>query len=192
MTANPWLAAFLDDGAGDFGSFGSFGTAPETTAGKAKGAKDANDTGPETPAGEANGHFGSFGMGREGRPPAPAEWVEGMARLADAEPPAGVLPSLWRARMKAGLAFARDWGGVAYACGWTDAALFALHPAAPLIRFDAMGAAFLSCGAAVVAVTDTAITLRGEAGAIRRAVRCAIPYPPAWATFGAVVSGRDA
>lgn len=166
MTANPWLAAFLEDGPGDFGSFGDFGMASESTTGKPKGASDPAD------------------MGREGRPPAPAEWVEGMARLAEAEPPAGVLPSLWRARMKAGLAFARDWGGVAYACGWSDAALFALHPAAPLIRFDAMGAAFLSCDAAVVAVTDAAMTLRGEAGAIRRAVRCPIPYLPAWATFG--------
>ena len=190
MTANPWLAAFLEDGPGDFGNFGSFGMAPETTDREAKGAKDANDTAPDITAEEANGHFGSFGnfgMGRKGRPPAPAEWVEGMARLADAEPPAGVLPSLWRARMKAGLAFAKDWGGVAYGCGWSDAELFAMHPKAPLIRFDAMGAALLSCGAAVVAVTDTAITLRGEAGAIRRAVRCAIPYPPAWATFRAVV-----
>ena len=168
MTANPWLAAFLD-GPGANDAIDANDMAPETTVGDAKGAKDAKD------------------MGRKGRPPAPAEWVEGMARLAEAEPPAGVLPSLWRARMKAGLAFARDWGGVAYACGWGEAELFALHPAAPLIRFDAMGAAFLSSGAVVVAVTDAAITPRGEAGAIRRAARCAIPYPPAWATFGAVV-----
>lgn len=168
MTANPWLAAFLDGpGAND--------------------AIDANDMAPETADRGANDANDPNDMWREGRPPAPTEWVEGMARLAEAEPPAGVLPSLWRARMKAGLAFAKDWGGVAYGCGWSDAELFAMHPKAPLIRFDAMGAALLSCGAAVVAVTDTAITLRGEAGAIRRAVRCAIPYPPAWATFRAVV-----
>lgn len=190
MTANPWLVAFLEDGPGDFGSFGSFGSfgmGRETAAGEAKDANDPNDTAPETTARGANDAKDPNDMGREGRPPAPAKWMEGMARLAEAEPPAGVLPSLWRARIQAGLAFARDWGGVAYACGWGEAELFALHPAAPLIRFDAMGAAFLSSGAVVVAVTDAAITLRGEAGAIRRAARCAIPYPPAWATFGAVV-----
>ena len=167
MTANPWLAAFLDE-PDPIGAIGAIGMAPNSASGGANGANGAN------------------GMGRW-RPPAPAEWVDGMARLAEADAPANVSPSLWRARMRAGLAFAKEWGGMAHACGWSEAELFALHPAAPLIRFDAMGAAFLSCGAAVVAVTDTAITLRGEAGAIRRAVRCAISYPPAWATFGSVV-----
>ena len=163
MAANPWLAAFLDE-PDPIGAIGAIGMAPNRASGGANGANGAN------------------GMGRW-RPPAPADWVEGMARLAEADVPANVSPSLWRARMRAGLAFAKEWGGMAHACGWSEAELFALHPAAPLIRFDAMGAAFLSCGAAVVAVTDAAITLRGEAGATRRAVRCAIPYPPAWATF---------
>lgn len=167
MAANPWLAAFLDE-PDPIGAIGAIGMAPNRASGGANGANGAN------------------GMGRW-RPPAPADWVEGMARLAEADVPANVSPSLWRARMRAGLAFAKEWGGMAHACGWSEAELFALHPAAPLIRFDAMGAAFLSCSAVVVAVTDAAITLRGEAGAIRRAVRCAIPYPPAWAAFGAMV-----
>lgn len=75
MTANPWLATFLDD----------------------PGPNDANDA--KDP----------IDMGR-GATTGPGRMGGRQGRLAEAEPPAGVLPSLWRARVKVGLAFARDWG----------------------------------------------------------------------------------
>ena len=84
--------------------------------------------------------------------------------------------------MQAALVFAHTWGAGAHACGWTAGELFALHPSAPLTRYDGMGAAFLS-GGRVVAVTFEALTIRAGTGAIQRARRRPIPYPPAWETF---------
>jgi hypothetical protein len=109
-------------------------------------------------------------------------WLANLERLLATAPPATVAPAAWRSRLAAGMAFARDWGTVANAMGWTGGELFSLHPAAPLNRFDIMGAAFLTAGKAVVAITADAITMRAG-GAIQRTYRNGQASTPVWETF---------
>lgn len=113
----------------------------------------------------------------------PAQWLERLEGLLDVRPPSNVAPSLWRARVRGGLIFARDWGRLAHAVGWSADELFALHPSAPLIRFDAMGAAFLASGGTVLSVTDGAIVFVREGGAAQKVAPFTTGYPPAWQTF---------
>lgn len=132
------------------------------------------------------GAIGAIGMAiNQGsdRPPPPSEWVEGLALLSAVDPPLRVPPLAWRERVGAAVRFANSWGGVASACGWPERELFSLHPLAPMLRFDAMGTAFLTAGVEVVALTDETIALRGVGGAVRRARRGGGLYPAAWLTF---------
>lgn len=109
-----------------------------------------------------------------------------LARLG-ASPPPGVSPSAWAARLARAEAFERAWGPQARALGWSDAELYAMHPDAPLSRLDAMGAAFVGPGAAVVAVTAEAVVLSvPPRGLVQRARKPTLSVPPAWEVFGNV------
>ena len=110
----------------------------------------------------------------------PREWAEGLARLLSMPPPAGVLPSLWRARIDRAARFCDAWAARARDCGWTASELFGLHPSAPLSRYDAMGAAFLGLEGDVVEVTPVAVLIRQRNGVRQQISKTQNPQPPAW------------
>ena len=55
--------------------------------------------------------------------------------------------------------FLDQWGHEAERLGWTAEALFGLHPAAPLARYDRMGLIWMPKGECVVALTATGARL---------------------------------
>ncbi len=103
-----------------------------------------------------------------------------LRRLADT-PPEGISPFAWRGRFEAAVSFEKRWGDAARALGWSEADLYGMHPGAPLLRFDAMGRAFMTLDATVVEVTADHIAMaKGPQGQIQRAARPTFPALPAW------------
>ena len=74
----------------------------------------------------------------------------------------------WRYIVDDAAAFLKQWGVAAANLGWSAHDLFGVHPAAPTVRFDAMGLIPLLHGNPVIALTETTATLRGSAGSIQR------------------------
>jgi hypothetical protein len=72
----------------------------------------------------------------------------------------------WRQAIEDGRRFLAEWGEQATALGWTAADLFDLHPTVPLARYDCMGLVWLLRGRRVVALTDTAATIKTDTGAV--------------------------
>jgi hypothetical protein len=151
---------------------------------------DSSKAGPPAALSQPLAPAGSGGIGgcgdERGVTNTPAEHL---ARLALAAPP-GVSARAWGQRIAHASAFEMTWGAQARALGWTDAALYSLHPDAPLARLDAMGAAFRGVAGQVVAVTAIAVVLTvPPSGVIQRARRPTTPHPAAWLTFekGALV-----
>ena len=108
------------------------------------------------------------------------QWIEGLRQLRRCRPPAGVLQTHWRAKILGAVRFCRIWGPRAAANGWTAENLFSLHPGAPLLRFDAMGVAFLGTDAVVVGVEPGAVLFRCKGGNINRGRPPTNPQKPAW------------
>jgi hypothetical protein len=85
-------------------------------------------------------------------------WIEGLDRLSTADPPGGFSPDRWRQLIDDGHAFLDRWGEQAARLGWAAKDLFGVHPAAPAVRYDAMGLVPLIAGRRVIAMTaDTAL-----------------------------------
>lgn len=110
-------------------------------------------------------------------------WHTGLARLVAAAPPAGISQPAWVGRIAHAQRFCGRLGQQAEALGWVASDLFALHPDAPLRRFDAMGAAFLGTDGEAVEVTAEAVVIRAQSGLRQYARRRRIPFAPAWETF---------
>jgi hypothetical protein len=72
----------------------------------------------------------------------------------------------WRQAVEDGRRFLAEWGEQAAALAWGPAGLFGLHPTAPMARYDCMGLVWLLRGRRVVALTDTAATIKTETGAV--------------------------
>jgi hypothetical protein len=78
----------------------------------------------------------------------------------------------WRQAVADGEAFLARWGEQASSLGWTPEALFGIHPAAPLVRYDAMGLCWLLCGRQVVSID------KGSATIARNPSGCLTYYRP--------------
>lgn len=86
------------------------------------------------------------------------------------KPPALVPVGRWQQAVEDGKRFLAKWGEQAQALGWSSADLFGLHeiPAKPhpsysrLSRYDATGLIWLLEGRPVVALTETAATIRNS------------------------------
>ena len=110
----------------------------------------------------------------------PPDWQAGLNRLAEAPAPGGVSPWRWGDFVQRAVCFCDNWAEAALAHGWTAETLFGLHPAAPLLRFDAMGVAFLGTDAVVVSVEPEVIVFRAANGTTTRANPPTNPQAAAW------------
>ncbi len=98
----------------------------------------------------------------------PASWIDGVARLRTMDIPDCFSVERWRYIVDDADAFLKQWGVAAANLGWSAHDLFGVHPAAPVVRFDAMGLIPLLHGNPVIALTETTATLRGSSGSIQR------------------------
>lgn len=98
----------------------------------------------------------------------PAAWIDGVARLRTMDIPDCFSAERWRHIVDDADAFLKQWGVTAANLGWSAHDLFGVHPAAPAVRFDAMGLIPLLHGNPVIALTETTATLRGNSGSIQR------------------------
>lgn len=110
-------------------------------------------------------------------------WHAGLARLSSRPPPPNVSAIGWTVRIDRARRFCERLGSQAEALGWAASDLFALHPDAPLTRYDAMGAAFLGLDGEAVVINAEAVVIRTRSGGRQVARRRPIPFPPAWETF---------
>ena len=115
--------------------------------------------------------------------PCVLSWQEGLDRLVETKPPVRVSAHTWEGKIAHARRFCDRLGLQAEALGWNSSDLFALHPDAPLSRYDAMGAAFLGIDGEPVAISADAVAIITKSGARQTARRIHIPFPPAWETF---------
>src|SRR5262249_19535813 len=66
----------------------------------------------------------------------------------------------WQQAIDDGRRFLACWGEQAAILGWSGDDLFALHPVAPNVRYDAMGLVWLLRGRPVVALTASTAVIR--------------------------------
>lgn len=96
----------------------------------------------------------------------PMAWVDAFRRLRSMEMPDAFTPVRWRCIVDDAESFLRHWGAAAAQLGWSVHDLFGVHPAAPACRYDAMGLLTVLQGSVVIALTDSAATMRPPSGAI--------------------------
>ena len=93
----------------------------------------------------------------------PADWRDGLARLATMPPQPGVQPHRWEGIVADALALGEGWASQARALGWRDVDLWGCNPERSR-RLDRDGLAMLLNGRAVLAITDTAATIATPGG----------------------------
>lgn len=106
---------------------------------------------------------------------APAHVLTGLAQLERGAPLWPAPPGRWHDQIQAAKAFARRWDDVARRSGWSVLGLWGVHPAAPDLRFDCLGAAWMVARAthAVLAIDPRRIELRTRTGALCTVYRVA-------------------
>jgi hypothetical protein len=99
---------------------------------------------------------------------APADALAGLVQLERGAPLWPAAPGRWRDQIEAAKAFARRWDDPARRSGWSVLGLWGVHPAAPDLRFDCLGAAWMIARAthAVLAIDPRRIELRTRTGAL--------------------------
>lgn len=96
----------------------------------------------------------------------PAEWHAILAKLNRRDRVDWISPDRWWELIRDATTFLDRWECAAEQLGWTALDLFGVHPVAPAARFDVMGLVFLINGGSVVALTETAATIRRRSTAV--------------------------
>jgi hypothetical protein len=94
----------------------------------------------------------------------PAEWVEGVARLAETPCPVRFPAAKWRQVITDATAFLEHWGAQATVLGWPTWELFGCHRRAPWGRIQGMGLVLLLQGDEIAALTATEAVIRTPTG----------------------------
>ena len=97
---------------------------------------------------------------------APNEWREGIAKLISMAPPPGFTPERWGVVVNDAGSFLDRWATQAARLGWSAAEVFGCHRRAPAARYDAAGLVVMMNGDEIVALTDTAATIRNKRGVV--------------------------
>jgi hypothetical protein len=108
---------------------------------------------------------------RQVAPTLTAEWREGIERIRSMSPVNGYTPEQWGQLIRDADAFLDRWGATASALGWTTLDLFAIHPTAPAVRYDAKGLIPCLHGNAVAELSEDAATIRTRSGSALRFYR---------------------
>jgi hypothetical protein len=99
------------------------------------------------------------------RAAAPAEWVQGVARLAEMPCPARFPGARWTLVADNAEAFLQEWAAVAHRLGWPAWELFGCHRRAPWGRIQGMGLVLLLNGKEIAAMTPGEAVVRTRMGA---------------------------
>jgi hypothetical protein len=95
----------------------------------------------------------------------PAEWVQGVAGLAEAPCPVHFPAAKSPQIIVDAAVFLERWAAQASALGWADWELFGCHHHAPWGRIQAMGLVLLLQGDEIAALTTTEAVIRTPSGA---------------------------
>jgi hypothetical protein len=96
---------------------------------------------------------------------APADWVEGFARLNVARRPKGFSQAQWEQVLDDGGRFLDGgWAEKAAEAGWSAKDVFGVHPFTPNARYDAMGLVPLMRGGEIIDLTPCRATIRTLGG----------------------------
>jgi hypothetical protein len=96
----------------------------------------------------------------------PSEWRAILEELKLCETPEWLSNDRWAELLVDADTFVSTWGISAKRLGWTALDLFGVYPIAPAARFDVMGLIPMLTGGEVIALTDTAATIRRPSGAV--------------------------
>ena len=94
----------------------------------------------------------------------PAEWCEGVLRLAAMRAPRKYPEHAWTQLIADAERFLDDWAAQAHRLGWQDWELFGCHRRAPWGRIQAMGLVLLLRGDEIAALTVTEAVIRTRSG----------------------------
>jgi hypothetical protein len=108
-----------------------------------------------------------------------AEWRLGVRWLLDAPPP-NDFEAQWQAIRWASAHFMREHAAEAAALGWTTVELWGVHPVAPAVRIDAMGALMFGDRVAKVLASEL---VYADGLVYRRSATAADPPVPVWEHF---------
>ena len=95
----------------------------------------------------------------------PAEWVQGVARLAETPCPARFPAAKWAQVVTDAAAFLQEWSEAADRLGWLTWELFGCHRREPWGRIQGMGLVLLLQGDEIAALTATEAVIRTPTGA---------------------------
>jgi hypothetical protein len=95
----------------------------------------------------------------------PAEWVQGVARLAETPCPVRFPAPRWAAMVTDAETFLDSWAATAHRLGWPAWELFGCHRRAPWGRIQGMGLVLLLRGREIAALTATEAVIRTSTGA---------------------------
>jgi hypothetical protein len=100
----------------------------------------------------------------------PAEWDDGVARLATMPPRHDWPPSRWPALITDAQAFLERWAGQAHRLGWQTWELFGCHRRKPWGAIHGMGLVLMLRGGEIIALTTSEAVVR-TAGCVRQNYR---------------------
>jgi hypothetical protein len=95
----------------------------------------------------------------------PAEWIRGVAKLAELPCPLRFPATKWPEVVTDAAAFLERWAAQAAALGWADWELFGCHRRAPWGRIQGMGLVLFLQGDEIAALTSTEAVIRTPTGA---------------------------
>jgi hypothetical protein len=97
----------------------------------------------------------------------PAEWVQGVARLANVPCPARFPAARWAEVVTDATAFLQEWGAAAHRLDWPTWELFGCHRRAPWGRIEGLGLVLLLQGDEIAALTASEAVIRTATGSFQ-------------------------
>ena len=96
----------------------------------------------------------------------PAPWWEALAKLEEMKCPPAIPAERWSRAVLDARYLVTEWGLALVSMGWQIQDLFAVHPEAPLARYDCMGLTLLLRGCRVGPIDGPRIKLHTRSGSI--------------------------
>lgn len=122
---------------------------------------DINDSNDIIPGELKAGHVAGNTIGDDALP---AEWREGLDRLAVMPCPSDIPPERWQQAIDDAVRFAQQFGPQAHSFGWSTGQLFGVHQVAPIGRLDSAGLVLLLRDRELVTIDKDKATIKTASG----------------------------
>lgn len=101
----------------------------------------------------------------------PSDWCDGVARLLAMPKPRRLADQVWRQLLDNTIIFIDRWARAAHGLGWDAIDIWGCHRHRPIERVDGAGVLWLLRGNAIVAMSETAASIRTQTGVVQNYYR---------------------